>query len=248
MAKRQIMNHTIAILGFNHHDITMKVINRVMKKNPNCKVLFFDNGSIPPFKDLLDPSIEYVRKPENVYVNPAWNEIFDLCSTKYVTLLNNDCLPLRESYFDYVIQDMEDNGLSMSSCKTIDIKALTKTRIFVYGLWDKLLSKFHMNPVEKSKRQGWLMTLNLENYKQCDYKIPNELKVWYGDDWIADQLFKNGFKRVVYKNALAIHVQSTSSGSDHIKAVIKKDSDIIRQYDIDFENSIHANKRLKWFR
>ncbi len=242
------MNHTIAVLGFNHHDITMKVLDRVMAKNPNCKVLFFDNGSQPPFKDMLSPSVEYIRKPENVYVNPAWNEIFDLCDTKYVTLLNNDCLPLRDSYFDDVIHDMEENDLSMSSCKTVDIKALTKARILFYGLWDKLLSQFDMNPVEKAKRQGWLMTLNLENYKQCNYKIPHELKVWYGDDWIADQLFKNGYKGVVYKNALAIHVQSTSSGSQHIKDVIAKDSETVKKYNIDFDNSIHANKRLKWFR
>lgn len=242
------MKHTIAILGFNHHDITMKVLDRVMAKNPNCKVLFFDNGSQPPFKDMLSPSVEYIRKPENVYVNPAWNEIFDLCDTKYVTLLNNDCLPLRDSYFDDVIQDMEANDISMTSCKTVDIKALTKARIFFYGLWDKLLSQFDMNPIEKAKRQGWLMTLNLDNYKQCDYKIPNELKVWYGDDWIADQLLKNGYKGVVYKNALAIHVQSTSSGSQHIKDIIAKDSETVKKYSIDFDNSIHANKRLKWFR
>jgi GT2 family glycosyltransferase len=242
------MNHTIAVLGFNHHDITMKVLNRVTEQNPNCKVLFFDNGSKPPFKDLLDPSIKYVRKPENVYVNPAWNEIFDLCDTKYVTLLNNDCLPLRDSYFDHVIQDMELNNLSATSCKTIDIKALTKAHILFFSLWDKLLSRFNLNPVIKAKRQGWLMTLNLNHYKQCDYKIPDDLKVWYGDDWIAYQLFKNGFKGATYRNALAIHVQSTSSGSDHIKAVIKKDGVTVQKYDIDFDSSIIANKRLKWFR
>ncbi len=242
------MNHTIAVLGFNHHDITMKVLDRVMVQNPNCKVLFFDNGSVPPFKDLLAPPVKYVRKAENVYVNPAWNEIFDLCDTKYVTLLNNDCLPLRDSYFDDVIQDMEDNNLSMTSCKTVDIKSLTKAHIFFFGLWDKLLSRFNLNPVEKAKRQGWLMTLNLEHYKQCDYKIPHDLKVWYGDDWIAHQLLKNGFKGATYRNALAIHVQSTSSGSDHIKAVIKKDGETVKQYNIDFDSCIHANKRLKWFR
>lgn len=242
------MNHTIAVLGYNHHDITMQVLNRVMAKNPNCKVLFFDNGSIPPFKDLLPNHVEYIRKPENVYVNPAWNEIFELCDTKYVTLLNNDCLPLRDSYFDNVIQDMEANNLSMTSCKTVDIKALTKARILFYSLWDKLLSQFDMNPVEKAKRQGWLMTLNLEHYKQCNYKIPDELKVWYGDDWIANQLLKNNYKTVVYKNALAIHVQSTSSGSQHIKDVIAKDGEAVKQYDIDFKNTIHTYKRLKWFR
>ena len=242
------MNHTIAILGFNHHDITMKVLDRVMDQNPNCKVLFFDNGSIPSYKDLLNSSIEYVRKPENVYVNPAWNEIFDICNTKFVTLLNNDCLPLRDNYFDSVIQDMEYNNFSMTSCKTVDIKALTRAHIFFFGLWDIWLSRFNLNPVTKVKRQGWLMTLNLEHYKQCDFKIPHELKCWFGDDWIADQLYKNGFKSATYRNAIAIHVKGTSSGSKHIKDIIEKDRDTVKNYQIDFENGVNAYKRLRWFR
>lgn len=242
------MNHTIAILGFNNHDMTLTVLNRVMDKNPNCKILFFDNGSIPPYKNLLDPSIEYIHKPENVYVNPAWNEIFDLCNTKYVTLLNNDCLPLRDNYFESVIKDMECNKLSMTSCKTVDIKAFTKVHIFFFELFDKWLSRFNLNPITNTKRQGWLMTINLEDYKQCDYKIPHELKVWYGDDWITDQLYKNGYKDAIYRNALAIHVKGASSASKHIKDVIAKDGIAVKKYQIDFKSLIHAKKRLRWFR
>jgi GT2 family glycosyltransferase len=242
------MNHTVVILGFNHHEITLEVLERVVDKNPSCEVLFFDNGSTPPFKDLLGPSIEYVRKSENVYVNPAWNEIFDACRTKYVTLLNNDCLPLRANYFDSVIKNMEHNNLSMTSCKTLDIKAVTRPRICFFWIWDKWLSLFNLKPVMEARRQGWLMTINLQHYKQCDYKIPQDLKVWYGDDWIADQLYKHGYKIATYRNALAIHVTGTSSGSEKIKAVIARDGDIVKKYQIDFENVVHTKKRLKWYR
>lgn len=240
--------HTIAILGFNHHDITMEVLHRVIKRNPGCKILFFDNGSTPPFKELLPKSVEYIRKEQNIYVNPAWNEIFDKVETKYLTLLNNDCLPIRRNYFDHAIQDMEENNLSITSCKTIDISSLSKWRILFYRLVDKALSPLDLNPVETARRQGWLMTINLDHYQQCTHKIPGDLKVWYGDDWIAYQLFKNGFKGATYRNALAIHVQSTSSGSRHIKDIIAKDAKAVVKYDIDYKVSVLANKRLKWFR
>jgi len=242
------MNHTIAILGFNHHQITLDVLYRVIKRNPKCKILFFDNGSNPPFKDMLPKSVEYIRKEQNIYVNPAWNEILDHVQTKYLTLLNNDCLPLRHHYFEDAIADMEEHNLSITSCKTIDINALTRTRIWLYSQLDKLLSRFNLNPVETARRQGWLMTINVEHYRQCEYKIPQDLLVWYGDDWIAYQLHKNGFKGATYRNTLAIHVQSTSSGSQHIKDIIAQDSDAVKKYEIDYNASILANKRLKWFR
>ena len=92
------------------------------------------------------------------------------------------------------------------------------------------------------------MTINLQHYKQCNYKIPQDLKVWYGDDWIADQLYKHGYKIATYRNALAIHVIGTSSGSEKIKAVIARDGDIVKKYQIDFENVVHTKKRLKWYK
>lgn len=242
------MNHTIAILGFNHHKITLDVLKRVIKLNPECKILFFDNGSIPSFKEMLPPQVEYIREEQNIYVNPAWNKIVEHVDTKYLTLLNNDCLPLREHYFEHVIKDMESNNLSITSCKTLDIKALTQWRISLYGMFDKLLSKFDLNPVETARRQGWLMTINLDHYQKCNYHIPDDLKVWFGDDWIAYELHKNGFKGATYRNALAIHVLSTSSGSQHIKNIIKNDEEAVKKYHIDYTASVLANKRLRWFR
>ena len=35
-------------------------------------------------------NIEYHRENNNIYVNPAWNKIFDMGTTPYVTILNND--------------------------------------------------------------------------------------------------------------------------------------------------------------
>ena len=77
-------NHTIAILAYNNHDLTINNIEKLIKNGDN-NILLFDNGSNPSFKGMIkDSNFEYHRKEKNIYVNPAWNEIFDLVETKYL--------------------------------------------------------------------------------------------------------------------------------------------------------------------
>ena len=61
-------SHTIAILAFNAHDITMDVLKRTYKNNPDSKILLFDNGSHPSFQKLItNLDIEYYREEKNIY-------------------------------------------------------------------------------------------------------------------------------------------------------------------------------------
>ncbi len=117
-------SHTIAILAFNAHDITMDVLKRTYKNNPDSKILLFDNGSHPSFQKLItNLDIEYYREEKNIYVNPAWNKIFDLVNTSYLTILNNDCFVISDGYFPSAINYMEENNILLSSCKTISFKS-----------------------------------------------------------------------------------------------------------------------------
>ena len=48
------IDHTIAILGFNNHEITLSALKQIRKSGCNDHILFFDNGSNPSFKKLID--------------------------------------------------------------------------------------------------------------------------------------------------------------------------------------------------
>ena len=76
------------------------------------------------------------------------------------------------------------------------------------------------------------MTLNLDIYKSLDYKIPNYLKLWYGDDWIWSQIMKNNLRYAIYTNRYALHIRSSSSS---------KFMNIIE------EDIINIEKEGKWF-
>ena len=221
-------NHTIVILGFNNHKLTLSVVKQIRSTGCDDPILFYDNGSNPSFKGMIhDSNFKYHRNEKNIYVNPAWNEIFDLVKTKYLTLLNNDCLIQSSNYFSDVLSHMEQNKIIISSCKTKNIKSYN----FFNKIFYKIKYKCHSKSLEFSnnaRRQGWLMTINLKKYKTLDYKIPSYLKVWYGDDWIWSQIILHNLNYSLYKNRYALHVKSSSTSN--MSSIIEDDIKNIEKY------------------
>ena len=205
-------DHTIAILVYNNHQITIQMVDQLIKTGINDYILFYDNGSTPPFiSGIKNDNFSYHRNPENIYVNPAWNEIFDIINTKYLTLLNNDCFIESANYFNDILEHMENNDIVLSSCKTRNISTYSS---FTKKIYELKYCSYNKKPLifsENARRQGWLMTINLEIYKTLDYKIPKYLKLWYGDDWIWSQVIKNKLKYAIYTNRYALHIRSSSS-------------------------------------
>ena len=225
--------HTIAILVYNNHQITFQMIRQL--RNSGCKehILIYDNGSKPSYEHKIeDNNFSYHRNEENIYVNPAWNDIFDLIQTKYLTLLNNDCFIESNGYFNDIINHMEKNDIILSTCKT---KNIPKYNLLIKYFYKLLFFSYRNKPLlftDNARRQGWLMTLNLDIYKSLDYKIPNYLKLWYGDDWIWSQIMKNKLRYAIYTNRYALHIRSASSS---------KFMNIIE------EDIINIEKEGKWF-
>ena len=99
------IDHTITILGFNNHKLTLNAIKQLRNTGCDDPILFYDNGSSPSFENLIDDqNFVYLRKEKNQFVNPAWNEIFNIVDTKYLTLLNNDCFVESDNYFQHLLQ------------------------------------------------------------------------------------------------------------------------------------------------
>ena len=108
-------NHTIVILAFNNHILTMNNIEYLIKNGYERNIFLFDNGSSPSFIEYIKKyNISYHREEKNIYVNPAWNKIFNMVKTKYITLLNNDCFIISKNYFNQIIQHMDSNDIVLS--------------------------------------------------------------------------------------------------------------------------------------
>ena len=224
------LSHTIAILAYNNHDLTIKNVEHLISLGYRENILLFDNGSNPSYEiSSKKLEIRYQREFQNIYVNPAWNIIINQESCDYLTLLNNDCFILSSNYFNDALNHMEHNDIGITSCKTKNIVQLKKTlKTDNYFFFHKEDTK--LKYTENARRQGWLMTLNLHKYKQMESQIPNYLKLWYGDDWIWGQFILNDEKYGVYNNRYAIHMKSTTVSSDKLKAIIEDDNLNLHKY------------------
>ncbi len=239
------MNHTIAILAYNNHELTIKNIDELTKENSNKNILLFDNGSTPSFKEYIKKyDIQYHREEKNLYVNPGWNKIFDLVKTKYLTLLNNDCYILSNNYFTDILKHMNKHDVALSSCKTINKKKFSISTLKFYKYYFNFFANQNLKYSTKARRQGWIMTLDLDIYKKLDYKIPNYLKVWYGDDWIWSQIVNHDEKYFIYKNRYALHIRNQTIQNEEIKKIIDLDKKRMLEKNNWVNKNIYCKSRL----
>ena len=224
------ISHKIAILAYNNHDLTIKNLKHLISLGYKKNILLFDNGSQPTFETKAKKlDIQYHKVPNNIYVNPAWNFIFEKENCDYLTLLNNDCFILSENYFFEILEHMKKKCIGLSSCKTKNVSNLNK-KLSTYNYFYFHNEKADLQYVLNARRQGWLMTIDMNIYKKLNYLIPDYLKIWYGDDWIWGQFLLNNYKTAVYKNRYAIHLKSSSMSSKEIQYIIEEDSNNLNKF------------------
>ena len=211
------------------------MVKELRKKGNHDHILIFDNGSTPSFEGLIhDNNMTYYRSEKNLYVNPAWNKIFDMVNTTYLTLLNNDCFIQSNNYFFEILPHMDKHNIVLSSCKTRHVKNYNSFIKFFYSCLFYFGKLSQLKYSNNARRQGWLITLNLEIYKTLDYVIPNYLNIWYGDDWIYSQILLKKLKYAIYKNRYALHIKGlTSSTLNHI---INDDTQKLNKYGKWYQN------------
>jgi hypothetical protein len=159
------------------------------------EVLIIDNAATAGIKKIIAGK-NVIQNPQNVFVNPAWNQIMEyFLKTSHDTLiiLNSD-LVLRENSIDIIRQ--------------IDID-LEKTIVL-----PSQVSSFSDSPAGDITTIPWgypgIMIVLTRKMCELVYPIPNDLKLWFGDDWIFGKLIKAGYSLNIYSEIESIHGGSRS--------------------------------------
>lgn len=211
-------NHQVAVLAYNCHEITEACLNRVRHSGFEGDLVLVDNGSYPAFEKIAERyDCQLIRNDVNRYVNPVWNRLFQTCEHRFLTLLNNDCL-VRDQYLNEVVSIMQENDAALASPSFEFVEALMPD--------DRDSSEETAPPrvEETADRTGYLMTIDLDRYLECDFLIPKKFRVWYGDDWIWGQLRANGHKCVRIENRTCRAERSaTISRHPHLQAITARE-------------------------
>jgi GT2 family glycosyltransferase len=99
-----VRNNVRYTAGILHHIVACEVKPR--------KLYVFDNGSTDETPSVCRdfakqlPCMEYVRREDNIGVNPAWNHVFETSDADHIAVLNND-LVINHGFFEKILQTVE---------------------------------------------------------------------------------------------------------------------------------------------
>lgn len=126
------------------------------------------------------PKLVYIEEKKNTFVNPAWNKGVSLAKYDKLMFLNDDVITdfaLIDKVYDYITEDRGMIGIGE-------------------GCWEKTGEVFEIKPVyEFPGAYACLFFMHKNSYRN----IPEELKVWYGDNWLFDKTGKQPYKFVNWK-------------------------------------------------
>ena len=164
--------------------------------------------------DVLDAKVEKVRHisfGKNIYVNPAWNKGIELAKNECIALCNDDI-------------NFDPNIFGL----------ITKDILMEYGIIGQSEFNYKGNNTDEPIIEKWLGKVRdwgwgcLIIFDKKDWiNIPNDIKIWYGDDYI----FKcNPATKSILKNFNIQTEMSTTSDEKEWDEVKKKDYEYFISY------------------
>lgn len=148
---------------------TIPLLNELSKSDYVGEIILIDNKPIEA-SEIKIKKVIHIKEEENTYCNPAWNKGVQLAKYNNITIANDDILFSANEYFSYLQQSIEPLtiGFIGSHSENYEIENSNDVRIEHYN--------------NKNNLGGWgcLFSFIKPNWKP----IPEQLKIWYGDNLI----------------------------------------------------------------
>jgi hypothetical protein len=155
------------------------------------------------FNELL--KVRVIQPEENLYVNPAWNRIVKESKNNLVALLNDDInfdVNIFESFNEELLLHVGITGMGQENYQN---------------------TQFEGEPIitdaQHTSDWGWGCFLLLHKSQWVD--IPNELKIWYGDNFIKT---RNPYPNGTLRGFPIETEMSTTSDLDEVRGVRDRDT------------------------
>lgn len=181
----------------------LKMLVKYQESDYIKEIILIDNDPENKLDFTITDKITYITKGHNMFVNPSWNYGVSLCN--YEILIVND---------DIIIDDIDEviNLIIHSDYDILGVKMGKKTN----DIGIREINEFPMN--------HYGSFLYVKNYTY----IPEQIKIWYGDNILFDFSKKRG----IIENA-GIHSNSSSTVSEIKNSSLKT---ILSDDKINYEN------------
>lgn len=172
----------VAIPVLYNGETCLKAFKSVVNE---ADLLIIDNGAEIDVKQAIKqiwfeyPNVKVIQNQENLFVNPAWNQIIEY-------FLN--------SQYDQLVIMNSDLIMSAGWSKELEdgISAVPND------------GNQKLDEIVFQGTPGIFIQLNKEMAKLV-YPIPDSIRVWFGDLWAYTKIRKAGYRTIVKANLIAQH-------------------------------------------
>lgn len=184
-------------------------LNEYLKSSLVSEIIIIDNDSESKIKLIEDDRIVLVNTKTNIYVNPAWNLGVSLAKNNNILLINDDILlhNFNDILCEILKYDFDLIGLNLSEINN-------GNGIIIKEKKDYMSHGF-----------GCFMFLKKEKY----VKIPDEIKVWYGDRFLFER--NKNIGQISFDNC-TMEISKTVNSSEIIRDIINQDRANYKKYKI----------------
>ena len=190
------------------------------------EIILIDNADTPPELDII--KLTHIKEYKNIYVNPAWNKGVQLAKYDKLCFMNDDVdfdLNLFKNILPHITEDKGMIGLN---------------EYHGYGVWQDELGCDRSRPSNRRGHRGYeLKVFQLKEnrrpgfgclwfiHKNSYTAIPDDIKIWYGDDWIY---YKSGKTNWAMTNIDIIGKPSQTSDLPEFNEVKQNDQISYHKY------------------
>ena len=212
-------------------EILSEVINSLDKDDSVTEIILIDN-SLLGFSHS-SKKLTVITPKENLYVNPAWNLGVELAKTDIVALLNDDLI-LPNNYCGDVAS-LINSDMGIVGVNGLGVEALPN----IFKIPPK--EKIYLEPTNfMDDCFGIAMFFHKNAYK----KIPDEIKIVYGDSWIFTSCQRA--KRQNYRicGCTIYHYGSLTSGRMEFNPIAKNDSKIYKKLTVKWYHRLYSYEEI----
>jgi hypothetical protein len=151
-------------------DRTKKLLSDLNECEYVDEIIVIDN-EYDGYQDTKVEKIRFVSFGGNIYVNPAWNKGIELARNNQIALLNDD-INFNPNIFEVITEDVLNQfgiiGMGEGNYKSLNIDGDPILEVWQPGVND----------------WGWGCFIMFDKKNWID--IPDNIKIWYGDNFIKD--------------------------------------------------------------
>jgi len=173
------------------------------------EIIIIDNAHADFSYD--NENVFILRQEENLYVNPSWNLGIEESECDKFIILNDDIIiPYNFiSQLQYLLT--EDKGVV-----GIDRKSVIKEDSFKDESVTFLDRKIVLKPLND---RTWGFGIVIAGHKKSYYKVPENIRIWYGDDYLVNMNIEAGKINYVIDDLPIFTKMSTTSDLEEFNEI-----------------------------